>query len=262
MATLTGSAEPRVEPLGAGASRRVRWWLAAILLAAFALRVGIGLALPTSDYPDEIFQTREPAHRLAYGYGVITLEFRDGIRNWVFPAFLAGVMRATDWMGPGSLGYSLGILLTLSAISLGVVASGFWWGYRSGGLAAAIITGATCALWYELIYYAPQALSEVLAAHLLAPGLYLACFAGEPGAPGGESGEKWRVRLFFAGILFGTSLALRIHLLPAIALALLLTCRISGRKWATMLTGLALPLLLFGMVDWLTWGAPFASYWR
>ena len=261
MATLT---DPNPQPSEtSGASRSVRWWLAAILLLAFSLRVGIGLAFPSSDFPDEIFQTREPAHRLAYGYGLVTWDFRDGIRNWVFPAFLAGVMRATDCLGPGSLGYNLGILLVLSAVSLSVVATGFWWGYRSGGLVAAIITGATCALWYELIYYAPQALNEVIAVHLLVPGLYLACFPAElDGVAGAEArGVRWG-RFVVAGALCGTALGLRIHLLPAIAVTLLLTCRRSGRKWAAMLAGLSPPLLLFGMVDWLTWGAPFASYWR
>jgi phosphatidylinositol glycan class B len=60
-------------------------WAKRILLAfvfvGLLLRVGVALQLPRIAHPDEIFQTQEPAHRLAYGYGVVSWEWRDGVRS-------------------------------------------------------------------------------------------------------------------------------------------------------------------------------------
>src|ERR1035437_4439462 len=125
--------------------------LLAFLFIGLLLRVGVALQLPRIAHPDEIFQSQEPAHRLAYGYGVISWEWRDGVRSWVFPAFLAGVMRATSWMGAGSSGYLLGIKLVLSLLSLTTVAFSFAVAKRENGIDAAIIAAGTCALWYSLV---------------------------------------------------------------------------------------------------------------
>ena len=49
--------------------------LALLALIAFGLRLAPVFAFPSIDYPDEIFQTIEQAHRLAFGYGVVPWEF-------------------------------------------------------------------------------------------------------------------------------------------------------------------------------------------
>ena len=236
-----------------------RRWLAGILLSAFVVRVIIAIALPTSAYPDEIFQTREAAHRLVYGYGIVPWEFREGIRNWIFPAFLAAIMRASAWMRPGSLGYTLGIALTLSALSLTVVWVGFRWAYRIAGLSAAIITAIICAAWYDLIFFAPQALTEVAAAYLMLPGLYLGYFADHPDSDSGVHSQR---ALFLAGICLGLAVALRVHLAPAVFVAMLWLCGWEWRRWLAMCAGMAAPVAVFGAVDAFTWGYPFASYWN
>ena len=48
--------------------------LAMILAAAFAIRLAVHYLLPNIVYPDEIFQVTEPAHRLAFGTGLISWE--------------------------------------------------------------------------------------------------------------------------------------------------------------------------------------------
>src|SRR5262249_4847103 len=108
--------------------------LACVFLVALLLRVGVAVRVPNLVHPDEVFQTQEPAHRLAYGYGIITWEWRDGVRSWAFPAFLAAVMRATEWMGPGSAGYLAATTILLSLISLTTVWFGFAWAKRAGGI--------------------------------------------------------------------------------------------------------------------------------
>ena len=42
---------------------------------------------------------REPAHRLAFGTGVITWEYIDGIRSWLLPSVIAAIMRAEPEKG-------------------------------------------------------------------------------------------------------------------------------------------------------------------
>lgn len=226
--------------------------LVAILAVAFLLRIGAATALPNLAVSDENDQTREPAHRLVYGYGVITWEWRAGARSWVFPAFLAGVMRATAWMGAGSSGYLLGIAAVLSLISLTAVWFAFLWAYRASGIVAAVIAGGACAIWFELIYYAPKALNEVLAAHLLLPGLYLGAY--------GESLPE-RKRLFISGLFCGLALALRTPLAPAVAFAAIYFSRQNWRvRLPAIAAGMLLPVIVFGLVDAATWSYPFQSF--
>ena len=228
--------------------------IATVLISSLVLRVGVATRSPSMYFPDEIYQTQEQAHRIAYGNGVIPWEFRVGARSYVFPAFLAGVMRATDWMGKGSQGYLLGMAIVLSLISLTTVWFGFAWSYQVGGPAAAVVGGLACAFWYELIYLGPKALNEVLAGNLLLPSLYLGMY-GQNSSPG----RKWR--LFVAALLLGTVVALRMHLAPVAMVAGFYFCRKNWREnWFPVTAGIALPILAFGMVDALTWSYPFQSY--
>jgi len=233
-------------------SSSVRLLLLVFLLIGIFLRVGAALRFPTVDHPDEIFQTLEPAHHLAYGNSVVTWEWRQGARSWVFPAFLAGVMRTTDWMGPGSKGYRWGIAIVLSLISLTTVWFGFAWAKRASGTDAAIVAAGACATWYELVYFAPKALTEVVATHALLPGLYL-----------GMYGERFqeKKRMFLAGIFCGLAMSLRIHLAPAVGFAALYFCYPNWRKRILPLAaGLLLPVVGFGLVDAVTWSHPFQSF--
>ena len=228
--------------------------LIAIFVIALLLRVGVAIHFPSVEWGDEIFETLEPAHHLAYGYGVVVWEWREGVRSWVFPAFLAGVMRATDWMGPGSLGYLRAIAVLLSLLSLTTVWFGYAWGKRSGGSAAALIAAGACATWYDLVYFAPKAFSEVMATNLLLPGLYLGMY-------GDELPEKRR--LFLAGLFLGLAVSLRMQLAPAVAFAVLYFCHQNWRRRGTAIfAGLLLPVVAFGLVDAVTWSYPFQSYLR
>jgi zinc transporter ZupT len=233
-------------------SSSVRLLLLAFLLIGMFLRVGAALRFPTVDSPDEVLETQEPGHHLAYGYGVVCWEWRQGARSWVFPAFLAGVMRTTDWMGPGSTGYRWGIVIVLSLLSLTTVWFGFAWARRASGMEAAIVAAGGCAIWYELVHFAPKALTEVVATNALLPGLYL-----------GVYGERFqeKKRMFLAGIFCGLAMSLRIQLAPAVALAALYFCYPNWRKRILPLAaGLLLPVVGFGLVDAVTWSHPFQSF--
>ncbi|MEA5570271.1 mannosyltransferase [Calothrix sp. UHCC 0171] len=224
-----------------------------ITLLGLLLRVASAYFFPNMIWPDEIFQTLEPAHRLSFGYGIISWEWRDGIRSWVFPGFLAGIMRLTAWMGEGANGYLWGVKITLCLLSLSVVVVAFCWAYRTSGILAAIITGILCSVWSEIIYFAPKALNEAIATYLLLPALYLGIYS---------KFRQTQQGLFWVGCLLGTAAGLRIHLLPTILLAVVFIC---GKKWRSQLfpiaAGILLALLIFGAVDAFTWKYPFQSFW-
>ncbi|MDJ0674722.1 MAG: mannosyltransferase [Calothrix sp. MO_167.B42] len=228
--------------------------LAVFIFLALFLRIICAFLFPNVLWPDEIFQTLEPAHRLSFGHGIISWEFRDGIRSWVFPAVLAKVMSITKWLGDGSSGYLAGVKIFLCLISLIPVLVAFFWGQRLDGLVGGAIAAGVCCIWFELIYFAPKAFNEVLAAHLLLPGVYLGTCH--------QYSLSQRRRLFFAGCLCGLALCLRIHLLPAIAFFVAYICRRNWqKKWLPMVAGIIAPVLLFGTVDAFTWSYPFQSFW-
>lgn len=223
-----------------------------LFAAALCLRICFAIARPNIYYPDEIFQTLEPAHRLAFGYGVITWEWRLGVRSWVFPAFLAGIMRATAWMGPGSSGYLFAITAVLSLLSLIAVWFGYAWARRASGNMAAVIAAVTCAFYFPLVYFAPKAFYEQVSGMVLLPGLYL-----------GVYGEKIaeRKRLFWAGLFCGLAACLRIQLLPALLFAVAYFCYPRWRERAApAAAGFLAPVFAFGAVDWITWGHPWQSF--
>ena len=234
-------------------AKLVSAWVALVGFA-LALRISLAMGSPNIFFPDEIFQTLEPAHRLVFGYGVIPWEWRLGIRSWIFPAFLAGIMRSTAWMGLGSAGYLLGTVVVLSLISLVTIWFGYAWAKRASGTPAAIVAALACSFYFGLVYFAPKALTEVIAAHVMLPGLYLGIY-------GQKLGE--RRRLFLAGMLCMLAACLRIQLLPALVFAMVYFCY---PRWRTrvpaVVAGASLPLLLFGAVDWATWSYPWQSFLR
>ena len=241
------------------AETRRRFWICLGILvpAAFVLRLGLALRVPNIHRTDEVFQTLEPAHRLWSGWGVITWEWRDGIRSWLFPDFLAGLMRLSYQSGFGADAYLPFIAAVLSAVSLGVVVMGIVLGWRHSGLAGAVLCGILCSVWPDLVYFAPKTLNEIQAGNVL---LVAAGLASMP-----PPMAEWRrlCRIFAIGLLLGVVFCLRFQLAPAMLLVLLWTGWKGGvRGWLPLLCGAAIPLLALGVSDDLAWGSPFQSVWK
>ena len=241
------------------ASRRDTAQVAACVLivlcvAALALRFGVALQSPSLDHPDEIFQTLEPAHRLAFGYGVVTWEWRDGVRSWILPALLAGVMRATSWMGPGSSGYLLAIALVLSLLSLTTV----WFAYAWGNCASGDVRG----------HHGGRSLRALVGADLLrSQGAERGGRRQRPPDRPVSGQVRWRSPRSQADVprrvVLGLAAALRIHLAAPVFLATLYFCWAGGRRTvAPLAMGVFVPFAVFGTVDALTWSYPFQSFLR
>ncbi len=223
--------------------------LPTILAAAFLVRVIIACCFQNIVAPDEVFQALEQAHRLVYGQGVVPWEFQVGLRCWLIPLVLAVPMAAAHFVGLDPLGGLIFIRILLCAASLGIVACAVKWGERFYGQDGAWITGLFTAFWPDLWLMAPHPLEEVLAADVLVPAVYLL---------GTAVGLR---RVAWAGLLLGLAFTLRMQLAPAIGLAGIVLCRGDARRWAVALGVAALPVLAAGLLDWVSWGQPFRSFW-
>lgn len=225
--------------------------LPAILLLGFALRIGTGLTQTHVLFFDETIQYFEQGHRLAFGSGIVPWEFDDGIRSWLLPGLIALVMQGTAWFSANPQVY-VDIVRTLCIVlSMVIVLVGFRAGERDGGRMGAIVTGGFCAIWFDLIYFAPAVMPEVLAAHCAIAGLYF-----------GVAGKSTTRRGFWVGALFGAAICLRYQYAPALLLAALWQYRRQAKHWQWVFLGLTSVLLPFsGVLDAITWGGAFQSIW-
>ena len=227
---------------------------------AFALRFGLALAMPNIHRPDELFQNIEPAYRIWSGHGIVTWEWRAGIRSPVFPGFLAGLIGAARLLGLGPAGYLALIAAVMSLISTAVVAMAFRIGRLCHGPAGALVCGILCAVWPDLVYFGSKPLAEIVAGNLLTLAAGLALCARLAAASDGD-----RVRpasLLLTGLLLGFSFALRFQLAPAILLIAAWSCLPDPRhRLSWLVIGLSVPLSVMGAADWIAWGWPFHSVW-
>src|SRR5207248_8614166 len=102
---MNGSEAPARTPLS---YLRVRpgWLLAGLLIVAGLIRSAIVIFGPLDVvYPDEIFQYTEQAHRIVYGSGVVPWEIVVGVRSWLLPLFIAGLMKLLSFIGGEPLVY-------------------------------------------------------------------------------------------------------------------------------------------------------------
>ncbi|XP_063977844.1 GPI mannosyltransferase 3 [Diachasmimorpha longicaudata] len=58
----------------------------------------------TSDVPDEYWQSLEVAHKLAFGYGHLTWEWRHGIRSYIYPFLISILYKILELVGLDSAG--------------------------------------------------------------------------------------------------------------------------------------------------------------
>ena len=229
----------------------VRWLaLTGVLLLAAALRIAAAATQPNIIWPDEVFQTVEPAHRLVYGSGLMSWEWIVGIRSWLVPALFAPllVLARTLQLGPG--GTTALVSGAMILLSLVPVAIGFRWGERTAGLAGAILVSGVTAVWVDLIYIAPHPLTDVIATDLLALALYL---AGTP-SPSAR-------RLAAAGALLGLLCYLRMQLGPAALVVAGFACGRAWSRWRPLTLGGAAVVGILGALDWITLGTPLQSIW-
>ena len=222
-------------------------WLAAVVAASFALRFAAAIAFPNIHRPDEILQNLEPAFTMLHGGGVVSWEWREGLRSPIFPGFLAGLIFVAERFGLGPAGYLAVVSAVLSLVASATAGIGFLLGWRQARLAGGLVCGALCVMWPDLVYFGPKTMTEVQAGNLLVVAAYLAM------APYGARPGR---RMAAAGLLLGLVFCVRFQLAPAIAVTALWAGRLAfRRRWLPMaVAGLAV-LLAMGLIDLAVWGS-------
>jgi GPI mannosyltransferase 3 len=234
-----------------------RWALGAVCVAAVLFRVALGVGDHGMYWPDEIYQSLEPAHELVHGEGLLPWEYVDGARTWVLPGLIAGLLALLSAAGLDDPATSvIATQLAFVAVAAATVLATYALARSAGASRAASVAGAAAfALAPLTIYFGHRALSETASALLVAAGLALV-LAATPAArgdgPGWEAGRRW---LWLGAALLALAVMLRLQ--NAIFCAGVLALLAARREWrplrdaALVFAGGALAM---GLLDLATWG--------
>ncbi len=244
--------------------RKPVWLWLGLCVAIFAPRAYLAVHDQGVIWADEIFQTIEQGHRLAFGYGLVPWEFQSGARSWFLPGALGGFMKVLAKLG---LDQGLGLVVGIKLLFAVGAAIAFYPMLRlaqvMAGAAASLLLGIVAIAFPASLLYSSRALAEVACAPLIAWSLWILwpCgLASGARAPDDKVGGARVWRLLGAGVLFGLATVLRCQngaLLAALVLIVLARCRL--RAAITLAAGGFAALILGGLLDWVTWGKPFQS---
>jgi hypothetical protein len=225
--------------------------LAAVLAAGALPRIFLALTDDGLYWPDEIYQTLEPAHRLVFGYGLVAHEFVRGMRSWVLPGLISVPLELWKLAGgTDPRGYLNLVHLSFVAVAL-ATAYGVHRLARACGANALAATAAAglFSLAAPCIYFGHRPLSETASALPVVLGFALAL----------DPSSTRRAQLAGASLL-GFSVLLRLQ--NGVFCAGLVLLLLAKRKPREALLSLAVLLawaLAFGLVDLFTWGSLFHS---
>jgi phosphatidylinositol glycan class B len=224
--------------------------LALVYALALILRISAAFLPDRTFYPDEHFQLLEQGHRLVFGYGLVPWEFEAGIRNWILPALVGGVIAAATGLGFENPAVWSGLLAAIAiAASLTLVACTRGIADRLAGPRAGLIAAGLVATYGPCVFAAPKLTPETVAGYTLAAAVLFGL-------------GKGRANAFAAGVMAGLTVGFRLHYAPALLVSLV-TCWRAHRHpsaLAVFVGGGSAAFGLFGLVDWITWGSPFHSY--
>jgi|SRR6185503_9097283 len=223
--------------------------IAAILVIAALPRIWAAVWDQGIFWPDEIFQSTEPAHHFAFGYGYVAWEFQDGARSWLFPGAI-GLL----WKLLVALGVTAAPTLVVSA-KLGMAALALAGIYASmriaeklAGPEAGVICGLLSAAFPPSIVYGSRCMSEMASGPLIAIVVLLTL-------------DRDRRKLILAGCLAGLTIFLRFQNgLIVVALLGWLLAQRRGHHAGLYAVGAAVTGLAGGVLDLLTWGSMFHSF--
>ncbi|AMU92362.1 hypothetical protein ATM17_25430 [Sphingopyxis macrogoltabida] len=224
--------------------RQIFW---GVLLLAAVLRAVAALPFMVNWF-DEIWQYLEPAWHLAAGPWIQTWDYRDGIRSWLIPELLSLPTMAGRALSPDTTLHLTIVRLTLAALSLVVVGAATALGLRLSRLHG-LVAGLVTAIWFELVYFAPRALSEPIALAPMMGAVWLLVAGRTPPGPR---------RFAFAGLLMGLSFVARIHYAPALlVLAIFAAKRDWRRAWLPLVGGGLVALAIDAAANLIMGATPF-----
>lgn len=234
-------------------SRIVTWAFWGTLLVGFALRAWLAVTDDGIYWPDEVYQSFEPAHRLVFGYGLVSWEFVQGARNWTLPALVALLMKLSETVGFHEPREYITVVKIFFALWATATA---WAAYRMARAAGAEgvtapVAGALCALTAPAIYFSARAFSETASALPAVLGLAFALK---------KAPRRWE--LLLGASLLGLAVMLRLHsALFCLGLLAILASRGEWRRAIEAGGALLFWAFLLGLVDHLTWSTAPGATW-
>jgi len=224
-----------------------------LLLAIVALALALRMAAFDTFamlHPDELYQYLERAHRLAFGYGIVTWEQRYDMRSWLIPQLLSLPMRTGAFLSADAAAPVAVARASVTAISLALVFAAYAIGSvqsRTAGLLAAF----AAAIWPQIVSMASHVLSENLCASAVLAGCALAL----------QHDERGHAR-YAAGFLFGLSIILRMQSAAFIGVFVLALAWRDWRAWLQLAAGGIAALACGALSDIVAGQAPFAWAWN
>ncbi len=220
-----------------------------VVLVGLILRVVLAVVSANINHADEIIQYLEQGHRLAFGYGHVSWEFRFGVRSYLIPLLIAGLLRALDFVHLGNPEiYIPSVKIFFSLLSVSLIYSVYSIGQSLFSEAAARAAAIFAAGWYELVYIASKPTPEVLGMYCLL--FALACLVSRRPVPA--------CNRFRPGVL---AVAIRVQYAPvAGVLGIVALFRWGRRDILRAVAAAAFVVVVAGLVDYFTLGKIFASY--
>jgi hypothetical protein len=224
-----------------------RTWFWGLLAIAILLRT-LSFDPYGMHHPDEVLQYIEPAYRLVSGEGIVTWEYRYGMRGWLLPWLLAGPMALGEAVGGSAFAGIVAARVAASAVGLIPVVAAWRLGRRTSPTHA-IVAMAAMAFWYEQLVFSTHVLTETLATALF---LGAAALIDERASRG---------RMIAGGALIALAAIFRFQYGLAAGIFVLLVLRNDWRRWSWLILG-ALPAAgISGAVDLAMGQWPFQWIW-
>lgn len=233
---------------GAAAWRRLDY--VAVLVVAALPRLWSALFDHGMVWPDEIFQSLEPAHRAVFGYGIEAWELDAGTRSWLLPGVAAMLLKAMATLGvESSIALVTGVKLAMAGVSLLGVYGTMRLAEAFDGRPAGVLAGLLAAAFPLTLVFASRSIGDSVSATLLVFSLLLV--ARPPSS-----------RPLLAGALGGAAVFVKFQngLVLAAVFVLLALARRRGELRAWLLGALGAALLFGVFLDAVTWGSPFHSF--
>lgn len=228
------------------------WWL---LWAAVGARALVAVAYLEQVWPDEHFQTLEPAGSLLWEFGWLAWEWQEGVRSWLVPAFYVPVLAACKALG---LDGGPGAIIACRLLMVGVSALFLW---RFGAVLSRDVPSRLARVFaFIFVGFAPAML--VYGAATLADGWAL-CFlwAATASLSAGLADPGVRRPFLVGGALLGLAFVVRPQ--TAVWTLTCLACLVgrapTRRSALAVALGVAVPVCLHGLLDWAIWSTPFHS---
>jgi hypothetical protein len=200
-------------------------------------------------HPDEVLQYLEPAYRLLTGDGIVTWEYRYGMRGWLLPWLLAGPMALGSAIGGSAFAGIVAARIATAAVGLIPVVAAWHLGRRLSP-AHGIVAMAVMAVWYEQIVFSTHLLTESLATSLFL------------GAAALVSGKEGRFQMMAGGVLLAFAVVLRFHYTIAAGVFVLLALGNDWKRWGWLIAGALPVIILSGTADLVMGQWPFEWVWR